>query len=101
MRIRFDKVDGFIRIYDGNRYFTLFNSEKYDAIYNRVRYLIGVKSGIIYVFSYYYAKFKVFSLDFLLIEKNLTLQVIIRFKSVLNKDQNLYYYNIFSEKYIN
>ena len=33
LRIRFDKIDGFIRIYDGTRYLTLFGSEKYDAIY--------------------------------------------------------------------
>ena len=33
--IRFNKVDGFIRSYDGTRYLTLFGSEKYDAIYNK------------------------------------------------------------------
>ena len=32
LRIRFDTVDGFIRIYDGTRYLLLFGSEKYDAI---------------------------------------------------------------------
>ena len=26
-RIRFDKIDGFIRIYDGNRYVTLIDTE--------------------------------------------------------------------------
>ena len=26
LRIRFDKIDGFIRIYDGTRYLTLFSS---------------------------------------------------------------------------
>ena len=35
--IRFDKIDGFIRIYDGSRYLTLFGSEEYEAIYNRIR----------------------------------------------------------------
>ena len=29
LRIRFDKVEGFIRVYDGNRYFS---PEKYDTI---------------------------------------------------------------------
>ena len=33
LRIRFFKTDGFIRIYDGTRYLTLFVHEKYDAIY--------------------------------------------------------------------
>ena len=50
LRIRFSKIDGLIRIYDGNRYLTLLGSEKYDAIYNRIRYLISLKSGITYIF---------------------------------------------------
>ena len=28
LRIRFDKIDGFIRVYDGSRYLVLFGSEK-------------------------------------------------------------------------
>ena len=35
LRIRFDKIDGFIRIYDGTRYLTLFGFEKIDATYDR------------------------------------------------------------------
>ena len=46
LRIRFDKIDGFIKIYDGTRYLTLFGSEKYDAIYNTIRHLISLKGGI-------------------------------------------------------
>lgn len=38
-RIRFDEADGCIRLYDGIRYFVLFNPEKDDS-YNRIRYLI-------------------------------------------------------------
>ena len=38
LRIRFNKIDGFIRIYDRTRYLKLFSSEKYDAIYNRIRF---------------------------------------------------------------
>ena len=30
--IRSSKIDGFIRIYGGTRYLTLFGSEKYDAV---------------------------------------------------------------------
>ena len=40
LRIRFDKVDGFIIAYDGTRYLVLFGSEKYNLIYNRIRCLI-------------------------------------------------------------
>ena len=36
LRIRIDKRDGFIRIYDGTRYLTLFGSEEYEAIHNRL-----------------------------------------------------------------
>ena len=50
LRIRFDKVDGFIRVYEWTRYLIFFGLEKYDAIYNRIRYLISQKLGIIYVF---------------------------------------------------
>ena len=35
-RIRFDKIDGFIRVYDGTRYLVLFGSEKYDFIYYKI-----------------------------------------------------------------
>ena len=44
-RIRFDKIDGFIKIYDGIRYLVLFGPEIYDAVYNRVRYPISEKSS--------------------------------------------------------
>ena len=41
LRIRFDKTDGFIRIYDGTRYLVLFGPEKYYAVHN----IIMLKSG--------------------------------------------------------
>ena len=59
LRIRFDKVEGFIRVYDGTRYLVLFGSEKDNVIFNRIRYFIGVKSGITYVFPHNYARIKV------------------------------------------
>ena len=63
LRIKFDKVYGFIRVYDGNRYLVLFRPEKYDAIYNRIEYLISLKNGITYAFSQNYAKIKVDSYE--------------------------------------
>ena len=97
--IRFFKIDGIIKIYDGTRYLTLFGSEKYEASYNRIRYLISQKSCITYIFSRYFAKIKVDSYDSLPIEKRLTLhKIIIHIKSVPNKDKNHYYYKIFLEK---
>ena len=44
LRIRFNKIDGFVRVSDWTRYLLLFGGEKYDLIYNRVRYLIEVKN---------------------------------------------------------
>ena len=40
LHITFNKIDGFIKIYDGTRYLTLFGSKKYDSVYGRMRYLI-------------------------------------------------------------
>ena len=71
LRIRFDKIDGFIKIYNGTKYIVLFGSEKRDASYNRIRYIIQLRSSITYTFSYYYAKIKVDSYDSLPIEKRL------------------------------
>ena len=74
-------------------------TKKYDTIYGRIRYLMSLKSSIIYGFSHYFAKIKVDSYDVSPIEKILTLQnIIILIKSILNKDKNHYYYKIFLEK---
>ena len=61
--VRFDKIDGFIRIYDGIKYLTLFGSQKYDAIHNRITYLISLNSAITYIFLHYFTKIKVDSCD--------------------------------------
>ena len=50
--IRFNKTDEFIGVYDGTRYLVLCGSEKCDSIYNRIRYLISVESGITYIISH-------------------------------------------------
>ena len=57
--VRFEKKDGFIRVYDGARYLVLFGSEKYDFIYNRIRYHMEGRSSIKYAISHGYAKIKV------------------------------------------
>ena len=99
LRIRFDKIDGIIGIYDRGRYLTLFGTERYDAIFNKVRCLISIKSGITYTISHNFAKLKVDSYDSLQIEKTFTLHnFIILIKLVLSKDKNHYYYKIFLEK---
>ena len=81
----FDKINGMIRVYDGTRYLILFGSEKYDLIYSRIRYLIGVRSGI-HMILYLQGKKKTFY------------NVVILIKSVWNKDKKNYYYNMYLEK---
>ena len=51
---------------EGTRYLTLFGSERYNVLNNRIRYLINLKGSIKYVISRYYAKIKVDSYDSLL-----------------------------------
>ena len=83
----------------GTRYLVLFGPGKYDVIFIRIRYLIGVKSGT-YVIFHFYAKIKVNSYESLPLEKTSTFQsIIILNKSLFNKDKsNYYYYKIFLEK---
>ena len=49
LRIIFDKVDGFTGDYGEAKYLVLIYSEKYDAIFDRIRYILGLKSSISYV----------------------------------------------------
>ena len=87
LRIRFDKIDSFTRVYDGTRYLTLLGSEKYDAIYNRNMYLIIQH---IFFFSLFCKNQSQF-LWFFAYRKILTLHnVIIHIESVLNKEKCLY-----------
>ena len=44
------KFGRWVRIYEGTRYLILFGSKKY-AIYNRIRYLMTLKSSITWVLS--------------------------------------------------
>ena len=106
LRISFDKTDGFIEIYDGTRYLVLLSPEKQKAICNRITNLISPKSNITYIFSIILRKSKLI-LMILCLWKNIIFSyekilsfhnVIILIKSVLNKDQNHYYYKIFLEK---
>ena len=92
LSIRFDKVDGFVRVYEGVRYLVLFGPEKCDAIYDKTRYLISQKSGITYVVSNNFAKLKKDYFDSLTLEKTLNLDnLIILIKSVFNIDHSYKY----------
>ena len=105
--IRFDKVDGIIKIYHGIRYLDLsnsynefyyrINSRIHNAIFDRIN--LSQKSDDKYSFNNNFARIRMDSYNSLPIENKLTLQnVIILIKSVFNKDKNNHYYNIFLEK---
>ena len=42
----------YIEFYDGTRHLIFFGSEKYDAIYDGIRYIISLKSSITCVFFF-------------------------------------------------
>ena len=97
--LRPGKIDDFIRVSDGTRYFVLFGSKKCYFIYNKTQYLIGIKRGKIYFISYSYAKIKVTLCDSLPLEKTMTFHnVMVLIKSVFSKDKNNCYYKKFVEK---
>ena len=99
LRIMFDKVDRFIRDYGGTRYLVIFGPENYDAIFDRIRYLIGLKSSITNVVSHNYAKIKIDSNGDFPLEKTLTMHAaVMLIKSVFNNNQIQYYYNVFLVK---
>ena len=93
MHIRFNKIDGFLKVYDGTRYLVLLGKEKHDSISDRIRYLISVKSCIAYIISYNFASIKVDSCYSLPLERKTLHNVMILVKPVLNKDKNHYYYS--------
>ena len=92
LHIRLDKMDRFIRVYDGTKYLVLLGNKKYHSIYYKIWYLMSVKSGISYIIFHNYAIIKVDSYN------SLPPNVVILVKSVWNKDKSNYYYNMFLEK---
>ena len=50
LRVRFDKIDGFITVYDGTRYFILFGSKNMISFTTELD-VISVKTGITYIIS--------------------------------------------------
>ena len=92
-----DKVVAFITDYDETECLVLFGTEKY-AIFNRIRFLIGLKKCITYVDCFTYTKIKIDSDDDFVLDETLTMHVVILIKLVFNKHHNQYYYNTFLEK---
>ena len=53
------KIDEFIKIYDGSRYLLLFVYGRYNAIYNRIKYLISEKSDITDSINHSFARIRI------------------------------------------
>ena len=98
--IRFDKIDGFIRVLDGEiKNLVLFDYGLFDKICDKIKYHISEKSGVTDSMNSKFGKIRIDSYNSLPIEKILTFHcVIILIKSVVNKNKNEYNYNIFLEK---
>ena len=97
--IRFDKIGAFIKFHDKVRYLVLFDYSYSDEICDKIKYIISEKSGITDSINHSFARMRIDSYDSLTIEKIFTfLNVIILFKSFVNKIENNYYGNVFSEK---
>ena len=58
LQVRFDKIDGFLRVYDGPKYLVLLGPEKYDVTYNRIRYVMSLKNSTTYIFPTIFRKSK-------------------------------------------
>ena len=72
LHIRFNKIDGFNKIFDGTRYLILLVPEIY-KIYDWIKYIIIVKRGITYIITHNFAKIKVDLHDSFPLEKTMTL----------------------------
>ena len=95
LRIRYHEIDGFVKIHDGIRYLVLFNCGWFDQICDRIKYLTSEKN----VINHNFARNRVDSYNSLPTEKIFTFHnVIILSKSVVNKNKNDHYYNIFKKK---
>ena len=99
LHIRFNKTDRFIKIHNNIRYLVLFDYGYCDKICDRIKCLISEKNGIIDSINHNFGRIRIDSYESLPIEKILTFHnVIILLKSVVTKDKNNCYYNIFLEK---
>ena len=100
LRIRFDKIDGFIIALDSkNKLLILFDYGLFNKICDKIKYLISKKSGITNSINHNFGKIRIDSYNSLPIKKILIFHnVITLIKSVVNKNKNKYYYHIFLEK---
>ena len=62
MRIRFDKIDGFIKVLEGEiKYWALFDSGLFDKFCDKIKYHMGEKSGSAYSINHNFKKISIYS----------------------------------------
>ena len=84
-RIRFEKLDVFIKTYFEIRYLVILDHSQFHKICDKIKYLMSEKSGIKDNINCNLARIRIDSYNSLPIEKILTFHnVIILFKSVIN-----------------
>ena len=69
LRIRFDEIDGFIKIQDGIRQLLLFDHRWFDKTLERIKYLISKKKGITDSINRDFARIRIDSYNYLPIKK--------------------------------
>ena len=96
----FDQVDVLVRDYDESKYLVLFEIERYQTIFDIIRYLVWLKSRIAY-FDFIYPKIQIDSADYLPLQKTLMMHnFVILDKSDFDKNSNPYCYKGVQE-YVN
>ena len=86
LRIRFDKIDGFIKSHDKIKYLVLFNYRYCDKICDKITYLISEESRTTDSINHNFARIRIDSYDSLPIEKILTFHNVIKLiNSVVTK----------------
>ena len=98
--IRFDRINWFIRVLDGEiKHSILCDYGLFNKICDRIKYLIRNKRGVTNKTNHNFRKIRIYSYNSLPIEEILTFHnVIIHSKSVVNKNKNEYYYDVFLGK---
>ena len=86
LQIRYDKIDGFIKIRNKIKYLILFN-EWCDKICDRIKYLINEKSGIADNINHKFTIIRIDSYNSLPIEK---IKIKISLKIKINLIQNIF-----------
>ena len=96
LRIRFDKIDGFIRVLGGEiKHLVLFDYGLFDKIRDRIKYLTNEKSDIRDIINHNFRKIRFCSYNSLSTEKILTFHnaIILMKKNVrikINPIQNIF-----------